>query len=139
MTFGALLIALGVLTFVRRYQRFREFAPGQKLFATAQSLVQFIPSRPARYGILTALLPCGFLWSALPQAAAIASPFGAGLGMLVFGIATTPALHVGPAIVQRIAKRWPRLGELLPPVIMILAGILAISRATGGLHHHHHG
>ena len=46
----------------------------------------------ALLGALNGLLPCGLVYSALLVAASLGGPFPAALGMIVFGIATVPAL-----------------------------------------------
>jgi uncharacterized protein len=45
-------------------------------------------------GVILGFIPCGLLYGAFLLAASIDSPLSAGLGMLLFGIATIPALFL---------------------------------------------
>jgi hypothetical protein len=96
-----------------------------RFFAAARSLPG--ASGPLAVGLLTGALPCGLSWSALALASQ-ASPAGAFLGPLVFGLATAPALLVtafaGRALLARLGPRAPAaLG-----VVLVLLGGLTIWR-----------
>lgn len=100
-------------------------------------------SSPAILGITTALLPCGFLFAALTQAALVANPWISGIAMMVFAIATGPALALGGALLTVIQKIIPRHSAILIPMIFILASSVMIWRSLAkphvhDSHHNHH-
>lgn len=71
------------------------------------------------FGAVTALLPCGLLWSALAVSVAAGSAAGGSLAMLTFGVGTVPALAVAAGAVRRLsaARPWTRR--------VVAAGVLA--------------
>lgn len=85
-------------------------------------------------GLLNGLLPCGLVYSLLAMAAATGTMLGGALTMLVFGLATVPAL---------VALAW--IGDLLRPtrrhqfhrvsgVVVMILGALTVLRGTPVMH-----
>jgi uncharacterized protein len=63
----------------------------------------------ALLGGVNGLLPCGLMYGALLVAAGTGSPAGGALSMLVFGVATLPALvavQMGVGALGPIRRRW---------------------------------
>ena len=83
-----------------------------KLIALMQQFLQFaFPGQMALgIGLFTVLIPCGFLWAALAQSAALAHPVSAAIGMAGFALATTPALAVSQKALTKFGSifgtRW---------------------------------
>lgn len=78
-------------------------------------------SAPLGAGLLTGLLPCGLSWSAFLLAAA-SSPGTAALGLMLFGLATGPALLGTILVTQRIATPLRRHARVMAGVMLILLG-----------------
>lgn len=107
---------------------------GRRLLARSD-----VPSRYA-FGLLTALLPCGFLYFGIGFAVATASAFGGALVMIAFGIGTVPALAFLSGVVHKLATRgiWPRriLAALILAAGLWSLGMRAV-RLSGGQHDMH--
>jgi uncharacterized protein len=84
-------------------------------------------------GALNGLLPCGLVYEALLLAAAFASPLKAGLGMLVFGAATIPALVVFGVGAQMLSVRVRRALVWAGGVFVVLVGVGLVLRGAAGL------
>ncbi len=74
-------------------------------------------------GVLTGLLPCGWLWAFVIAAAGAGSPLDGGLTMVAFWAGTVPAmfgmLTFGGALLDRLRARIP----VLTAVTLILLGL----------------
>jgi sulfite exporter TauE/SafE len=93
------------------------------------------PAAPARralvMGLLTACLPCGWLYAFVVAAAGTGSPLGGAGLMAVFWLGTLPVM-VGLGVGVRALAR--PLGRLLPvgcAVAMIVVGLLAVAGRVG--------
>lgn len=101
-----------------------------------RAAMRFSPVRRAMaIGLLTTLLPCGWLYAFAAVAAGTSSPVLGGLTMAVFWAGTLPALVSLGAGVQRISGV---LGNMLPhatSVMLIVAGAWTLV-GRGGLDMH---
>jgi sulfite exporter TauE/SafE len=106
--------------------------------AFARGLVQ-IKSKPPGVrawltGVLTGLLPCGWLWAFVVVAAGTGSPLDGGLTMLAFWAGTVPAmfgmLTFGGALLDRIRARIPALTAVI--LIALGLGTLALRSRDAG-------
>lgn len=83
--------------------------------------------RAAAAGLLSALLPCGWLYSFVLIAAATASPLLGAAAMLVFWLGTVPvlsALSVGaPAVLGPLARRAP----IATAIALVAIGLLTVT------------
>jgi sulfite exporter TauE/SafE len=103
-----LAIALGL-----RASSDRPHAPGSTRFASG--LVQIRSRRPATrawlVGVLTGLLPCGWLWAFVIAAAGTGHVIAGGVVMLVFWLGTVPAmtgvLTIGGPVIAWLRQRMP--------------------------------
>lgn len=89
-------------------------------------------------GLLTALLPCGFLYAAVAQAATLAHPAFAALGMFVFGLGTVPALWGGSRLIvwlQRVLPMSPRKAMAL---FLVLSACVLVFRSMIHANVHQH-
>ncbi len=133
---SATIISWGVVALVRATRK-RAPTPYARSTATAFSsaLVQ-IRTRSARsparmmwlLGIITGLLPCGWLWAFALTAAATGSPGAGALVMFVFWLGTVPAmvgvLGLAGPVLARVRARMPLLTAL---------ALIAIGLATLGM------
>ncbi len=84
-------------------------------------------------GCLNGLLPCGLVYEALVIAAASAHPLTAGLGMLVFGLATIPTLVVFGVGAQFLSAAVRARMVWIGGVFVVLVGIDLVLRGAAGL------
>ncbi len=84
-------------------------------------------------GCLNGLLPCGLVYEALVIAAASARPLIAGLGMLVFGLATIPTLVVFGVGAQFLSAAVRARMVWIGGVFVVLVGIDLVLRGAAGL------
>ena len=85
-------------------------------------------------GAMTALLPCGWLWSYLLLAAAEPdAPSGLAL-MVAFWLGTLPILVVVGVSSRRLIGRWGRHAPLASAIILITLGLVTIASKLGVLH-----
>ncbi len=130
---SATIISWGVVALVRATRK-RAPTPYARSTTTAFSsaLVQIRSRNPARrmwlLGIITGLLPCGWLWAFALTAAATGSPGAGALVMFVFWLGTVPAmvgvLGLAGPVLARVRARMPLLTAL---------ALIAIGLATLGM------
>ena len=96
-------------------------------------------------GLLTPLLPCGFLYSAFVMAASSGSAANGALTMALFGIGIVPALVIVGFVSTFFKFKLRLLGNKLAAVTIILMGTMMLLRGLGmplpwmmmgGGHHH---
>jgi len=90
-------------------------------------------SHSATLGILTAILPCGFLYSAVIMCASFASPILGGIGMLVFAISTSPILIGSKGIFNFLSSKSANLTKYISIILLLIVAGLALLR--GGVFH----
>lgn len=82
-------------------------------------------------GMLTTLLPCGWLWAFAVTAAGTASPLIGAAVMAAFWIGTLPMLVALGAGMRQFARRaTPRLA-LLMSILIVLVGLYTIYTRAG--------
>lgn len=78
-------------------------------------------------GVLTGLLPCGWLWVFVVSASGTGSPWSGAAVMTVFWLGTVPAmtglLAIGGPVIARIRRRLPALSASL----MIMLGLVTLA------------
>ncbi len=126
---AAALIALGL-----RVWRGQPASFGAPLFfaAAAGRAARTVGARGAAFagtcGLLTALLPCGWLHSFLLAAAMTRSPRAGALAMALFWLGTLPALTAGAAALKRglglAGARAPRLAGAM----LVAAGLAVVAQ-----------
>ncbi len=84
-------------------------------------------------GMLNGLLPCGLVYETLLIAAASAKPLTAGLGMLIFGMATIPALLAFGVGAQMLSMRVRQRLVWVGGIFVILVGFYLVLRGAAGL------
>lgn len=112
---GLVIIGWGVQTIAVARGWIRGITGGGALFQ--HGLVQLrgrrAVSRAAMIGVLTGLLPCGWLWAFVVTAAGTGSAAGGALVMFVFWLGTVPAmtgvLAIGGPLLARLRARLPAI------------------------------
>jgi sulfite exporter TauE/SafE len=95
-------------------------------------------------GVLTGLLPCGWLWAFVVSAAGTASPLAGALVMAMFWLGTVPAmtgaLALGGALLGAMRRRMPVIsaGVLIALGLATLASRWIDAGATGATAPHCH-
>jgi uncharacterized protein len=84
-------------------------------------------------GMLNGVLPCGLVYESLAIAGTTGNPWLAGLGMLVFGAATIPALVVFGVGAQMISIPVRRALVWVGGVFVVLVGLVLVARGAAGL------
>jgi sulfite exporter TauE/SafE len=87
------------------------------------------------FGLLTALLPCAFLYFGVSFAIATASPLGGALALVAFGLGTVPALASLSGFVHGLATRsiWARRAVAL---LILTAGLWSLGLRGVKLYSH---
>ena len=125
---GLMLIAWGIWTVLPSAQR-RASAGGRHF---AQRLVRLRGRKPnvqaAMMGVLTGLLPCGWLWAFVAMAAGTASAWGGATVMAAFWLGTLPAmvglLSLGGGLLTTLRNKRPIL------IAIVLVGMGVFTLAT---------
>jgi len=77
-------------------------------------------------GLLTALLPCGWLYLFAAGAAATGSPWWGAVSMMVFWAGTVPALAAVGVGVQKLAGPMQRHVPSFSAVLLVVVGLMAV-------------
>jgi sulfite exporter TauE/SafE len=149
LTFAVLMFLWAMVDLIRGMMALRAGKPMSPLAHMLQSkkpvrglsgiLSLPLPSGVA-LGIATAVLPCGFLAAAYLQAAILGHPVASAVAMMVFALATTPALLGGAFASLGIQKLLPRYAPIVGSFLLLIVSVLLIFRAfpsSGGGHSHH--
>jgi sulfite exporter TauE/SafE len=82
-------------------------------------------------GLVNGLLPCGLVYVALSGALITGDPIKSSLFMVVFGVATSPALLAAPSILQWAGKRLKLKSIKALQVGLVLVSVLVVLRGSG--------
>lgn len=130
---GALMIAIGVITALRYFGV--HFAPAKLpgwaqagLAAGHRAAARLTPvKRAAAIGLLTVLLPCGWLYAFVITAAGTGSPLSGAATMAAFWAGTTPLLALlGLGAQGALRVLGPRL-PLVTSAALVALGILTVA------------
>lgn len=142
---GTLLIVSGALSLIGPSSAWGRSIKAQSSLFLANlygyTLNKFGPSfssnaRPILIGLLSTLLPCGWLYSFVALAGTSSSVLEGIIIMFVFWLGTLPILALAGSLSQILLSK---LGSILPKisaVLIILAGIFAILQHNSQHHHH---
>ncbi len=84
-------------------------------------------------GILSAFLPCGWLYTFVVAAAATASPYSGLLMLSIFWLGTIPALSAAPFLVKNILLPLKHRAPRASGILLILAGFFTVFIRGGSL------
>lgn len=87
--------------------------------------------RAGATGLLTTLLPCGWLYAFVAAAAGSGSALGGVVTMSVFWLGTLPALTVLGIVAQRVAGRYGSRLPIAAASFVVLLGLLTIAGRMG--------
>ena len=90
--------------------------------------------RAAGLGVISAALPCGWLWIFVAMAGASGRPLEGMLVMAVFWMGTLPAFAVLGAVAQRSAGPLRRYLPLVTGTILVVAGLMTMAKRGGLVH-----
>lgn len=82
--------------------------------------------RGAALGVLTPILPCGYLYAFVLSAAGTGTPLGGASLMAAFWLGTLPALVLVGAVVQRLSGLLRERLPLLTGFVLVLMGVLGV-------------
>lgn len=128
LVFAALLIVMGLKSlyphfftkyfFLEKLPRLNHFFKKARKFHLNQSGLMV--------GCMTALLPCGWLYTYVSAAIATQSPWAGALIMLLFWLGGIPALAVLPQMVRKSIRAAPFQQQKVAGFILIGAGLYSI-------------
>jgi hypothetical protein len=105
---------------------------GPRRRSLSERLLALLPKSPVALGLMTALLPCGALYSALLIAAGSGSAWAGGASMLAFGGVSAIGLAVVGAVAAKVrgliarGTEAPLLSRVLATTLLVGALILAV-------------
>lgn len=89
------------------------------------------PEGAALIGLMSALLPCGYLYAFVTVALATANPFQGFLVMGGFWLGTVPMLLGAALITQTLSQTMLSRLSRMAPAVLILMGVLAVWAKSG--------
>ncbi len=96
------------------------FAPAGFIRVASRFAARSGPVAAFTFGLLSGLLPCGLVYTAMALPVAAPSPAAGALVMVVFGLGTVPALASARAALGWLAGRGPRLRRSVAAAVFIL-------------------
>jgi hypothetical protein len=78
-------------------------------------------------GLLTGLLPCGWLWAFVAVASGTADPLRGATVMAVFWLGSVPALMLAAAGLARLTGRWQRRLPLVSAAMVVVLGLVSLA------------
>ncbi|HEX6852533.1 MAG TPA: sulfite exporter TauE/SafE family protein [Candidatus Polarisedimenticolaceae bacterium] len=93
-----------------------------------------VPARAGLLGLLSALLPCGFLWAFVATAAGTGSPASGAAVMALFWSGTLPALVAVGAAARRIAGPLRRRLPLVTAAVVLVVGLAVVAKRAWPVH-----
>jgi uncharacterized protein len=84
--------------------------------------------RPFLTGLLSVLLPCGWLYSIALSLTLVQHPLFAAFIMAAFWLGTLPILTVSPVIIRLLARRYARTMPWVMGLLMIAGGLYSLGR-----------
>jgi len=137
---GGLMIVMA-MQFFGLLQRFQHVAVGFGGSTLATSLRSLFtapgPAAPLAFGVFNGFLPCPLVYAFLAQAASTAAPLPGTLTMTAFGLGTFPAMLTMGAVGRLLAPTWRQRGVWLAGGLILLLGVLTITRGVMPMHMSH--
>lgn len=138
---GAAIVAWGVRAIAVARGWLTVHAAGGTLFRSglAQLRTRDAARRAWLIGVLTGLLPCGWLWAFVVSAAGTASPWAGAAVMAVFWLGTVPAMTGMLTLGGRLVERARRALPVLSACVLIALGVATLATRwhdAGAMHCH---
>lgn len=126
--FSFMLIWMGLRwTAPRLAQRYLPHIQSHALFQFLHRIQKFHLNQSALIvGLLTALLPCGWLYTYVTAAIATQSPYAGAMIMSLFWLGGMPALSALPSMVRKTIQSAPIPQQRVAGGILILAGLYSV-------------
>jgi sulfite exporter TauE/SafE len=130
---GAGMILFGLFSLITIYRTgsIPHFGTARvgKVFSRFVKKVHQLPRglRPLSIGLMTACLPCGWLYAFLLLAVGARTPLLGGLTMVAFWLGTIPALSLAGLASRCFPRQWNTLGNTLIAGLLIISGIFTVS------------
>lgn len=83
-------------------------------------------------GMLNGIIPCGAVYAALAGAAVVANPLDGALYMLIFGLATWPAIFSSYYLTNKLVKFFKGYYRPTTSIFLLLMGIMLLYRSANG-------
>ncbi|WP_299464723.1 sulfite exporter TauE/SafE family protein [uncultured Gimesia sp.] len=83
--------------------------------------------RPLGFGLITACLPCGWLYAFLLLAVGARTPLTGSLVMIAFWLGTIPALSLAGLASRLFPQKWNLLGNTLIAGLLIVSGVFTMT------------
>ena len=134
---GILMAGWGTVTILRatgvRFPRLSLVGPVRRLLSGAVQGMQRRPPvvRGAALGLLTTLLPCGWLYVFVATAGGTASPWRGALVMAAFWLGTVPMLTGLGLAVQRLSGPFRRRLPVVTAAVLVVIGLLTAAGRLG--------
>lgn len=93
-----------------------------------------VPARAGALGLLSAVLPCGFLWAFVATAAGTGAPASGAAVMALFWAGTLPALVAVGAAARRVAGPLRRRLPLVTAAIVLVVGLSVVAKRAWPVH-----
>ncbi len=136
---GVLMVAWGGVTILRalgaRLPRLPGPGPARHLLSRALARMQRRPPafRAAALGLLTTLLPCGWLYVFVATAGGTGSPWRGALVMAVFWLGTVPMMAGLGLALQRLSGPLRQRLPVVTAAVLVVIGLLTVAGRLGGL------
>jgi sulfite exporter TauE/SafE len=134
---GLLMVGWGAVTILRamgaRLPHLAALGPARRLLQGALQRMHQRPPvvRAATLGLLTTLLPCGWLYVFVATAGGTGSPWLGALVMAVFWLGTVPMLVGLGAAVQRLSGPFRRRLPVVTAAVLVVIGLLTAAGRLG--------
>lgn len=138
---GTMMVVFGLLAVARvlgvRLPRAPVPAVIQRALTAGHRAAFDLPplARAGATGLLTTLLPCGWLYAFVITAAGTADAAHGALAMLVFWLGTLPALITLGAGIQGLAGPLRKRLPLVTSLAVVCVGVFTVVTRMGGGHH----
>ncbi|MCB0338867.1 MAG: sulfite exporter TauE/SafE family protein [Bdellovibrionales bacterium] len=137
---GGLLIFWGILLLTGRFSKISSGGFRGKISSLYSRVIKSSSLSPAyrslALGLLSTLLPCGWLYAFVAVAAGSGSAFSGALVMLFFWLGTLPILLSIGRISRAVTVRFGRYLPTITPCLLILAGFFALFGHVAFEHSH---
>ncbi|QDK38402.1 sulfite exporter TauE/SafE family protein [Bdellovibrio sp. NC01] len=126
--FSFMLIFMGLRWLAPRFAlKYMPRIQGHFLFQFLHRIQKFHLNQSAFIvGLLTALLPCGWLYTYVTAAIATRSPFAGAMIMSLFWLGGMPALSALPTMVRKTIQSAPIPQQRVAGGVLILAGLYSV-------------